>query len=124
MEDLDAFFDSHAFVFAQRKSFADMVDKVSCMLERQGSEANQAFLVGYSLTLYVNEYSTLLNYWRGVTGCNATGIYNTSHVINANFGTFVENITLVVGSANSSRAPSRLLWVLTTMMILTVADFD
>ena len=117
VDDLDTFFNTHEFVFAQRKSYPDMVDKVSCALQRKGDAASQQSLVGYSLTLYVTEYSTLLNYWRGVSGCNATGIYNASHVFNINFGTFTENITLVVGGANRSLAPSRLQLLLTLSTI-------
>jgi hypothetical protein len=90
---------SYYFHFAQKRYLGD-TGVVSCPLPRTGcpirtATCNKTYLVGYTLTLHVIEYNAEMQYWNGVSSCEATA-HEVSYEPDGNIGfEFKEEIILI-----------------------------
>ena len=66
-------FDNYQFRFARRDGLSD-IEVVTCDLLRTPEQAN-LILQGYELDLWVVDYYEGVNYWRGVSRCEARFIF-------------------------------------------------
>ena len=101
------------FRFAKRSSAAD-AEITRCSLNRTDPTK---YVVGYELTLQVEEHNDVVGFWRGVNECQAIAIETDDvAIIAANI--FTEKIRLVISAAEDTLMPSMIISALALAMAL------
>mmetsp|Transcript_11915 Transcript_11915/g.19402 ORF Transcript_11915/g.19402 Transcript_11915/m.19402 type:complete len:265 (-) Transcript_11915:787-1581(-) len=99
------------FRFARRQTSTDDT-VITCEIIRSD---RTKYMVGYEVTLWIEEYNSVISFWRGVSKCEAKAIEsNDADIIGAKL--FEERIRLVVGSGWRGTASLPLLVVLYYMI--------
>jgi hypothetical protein len=87
----------YGFTFGKRETSTDITSKTKCKLNRY---VQSPYLIGYNLTIGVQEYYNSGKYWRGVNWCYAEPIVSTlaywQSTIKSKFE-FMEVITMTNG---------------------------
>jgi len=116
MRDLNnEYYPDYEFRFARYETSSD-TSVTRCALERTHREQGWE-LMGYNITIWVEEQNNIIGFWRGVRKCEALAFETNDTVIKAE-KLFYENIRLLVNDDTINAGTSRFLKAVSLQLLM------